>query len=73
MDWTRYSALKAKGLISLSKANDAHAATVRRFDPEDGRETAPEVEAIDKKDLETTIDKRKAELNSLNQLLTDLP
>lgn len=73
MDFTRYSALKAKGLITLSKAGNAHAATVKRYSAEDGRETTPETEAIDKAILEKVISKRKAELDSLTELLTDLP
>lgn len=73
MDLTRYSALKAKGLIILSKAGNAHAATVRRYSIEDGSESAPETEAIDKKVLEQVIDKRKQELESITELLSDLP
>jgi hypothetical protein len=73
MDFTRYSAWKAKGLISLSKVGDAHAATLRRYSQEDGRESEPETEAIDKSVLDKVIDRRKKELESLTQLLTDLP
>jgi hypothetical protein len=73
MDFTRYSALKSKGLITLSKVNDAHVATLKRYSPEDGRETAPETAAIDKKVLESVIDRRKLELDSLSELLHDLP
>lgn len=73
MDFSRYSALKAKKLITLSKVGNAHAATIKRFSQEDGLESEPEVAAIDKKTLEHVIDKRKQELESLTQLLTDLP
>jgi hypothetical protein len=73
MDFTRYSALKAKGLITLSKVGNAHAATVKRYSAEDGRETATETEGIDKAVLENVIARRKKELDSLTELLTDLP
>jgi hypothetical protein len=73
MDLTRYSDLKAKGLIILSKAGNAHAATVKRYSIEDGHDTTPETQAIDKKTLEQAIDQRKHELASLTELLTDLP
>jgi hypothetical protein len=73
MDFTRYSAWKAKGLISLSKVGDAHAATLRRYSQEDGRETAQETAAIDSKKLEAVIAIRKQELESLTELLHDLP
>lgn len=72
MDFTRYSALKAKGLISLSKVGDAHAATRKRYSEEDGRESEPETQAIDQKQLKSLIEKRKLELESLTELLRDI-
>jgi hypothetical protein len=73
LDLTRYSTLKAQRLITLSKVNDAHVATLKRYSQEDGRESAPETAAIDSKKLEAVIAIRKQELESLTELLHDLP
>ncbi|OGY41930.1 MAG: hypothetical protein A2Y67_03875 [Candidatus Buchananbacteria bacterium RBG_13_39_9] len=61
-----------KGLIIISKVNDAFAITQRQFDKDTGIEILPEVVALDPKNLEVEKQKLLSMLSEIDAVLDHL-
>lgn len=63
---------KASGLVVLAKVGDAYMVSKKKFNPETGEALAPEVEALDKKDLIAKKEELGQAVKQIDVLLADL-
>jgi hypothetical protein len=72
MDLTTYSTAKAAGKLALAKLNDAYVLSAKQFDPGTGEPKDPQVQAVDKAQVQAQIVTLQGQMDSLNLLLADL-
>jgi len=72
MELTNYSTIKDTGQVAVAKLNDAYVLSIKQFDPATGQPTAPQVQAVDIKQVEGQIATLQVQINNLNVLLADL-
>lgn len=73
MDIQQYRKLKAAGLVKLVRVGNSHAYELRRFDPNFGNELDPEIGAISRADLEKKLAELQVQMDSIKELMADLP
>jgi hypothetical protein len=72
MDLTTYSTKKDTGQVVIAKLNDAYVLSVKKFDPDTGQATDPQIQAVDMDQVEAQITNLQAKIDALNTLLADL-
>ena len=67
-----YEEDKKNWLVTLAKVGAAYAISKKKFDPESGKELAPEVIALDRNDLIVKKEQLNQDVKQIDLLLADL-
>lgn len=71
MQISRYKELKTKSLINLNRVGQGFSYTCKRFDPETGMETMPEIGALNIDELTAQKARMQAEMEGIDVLIAD--